>query len=283
MTSDDPRTNEELVQLALTLPEDQTWEPVGVLWYRPPGLVFALARELTTSSDPRRRELGAKILAQGTGIRDRVAPDDSLALLLPLLGREQDPAVLCAIGHALGQIADIRAVTPLLRFKNHPDADVRWGVVQGLLNHATEPAVATLVELSHDADTNVRSWATFGLAQLDQDDPAAEVNLPLDSPAIRAALWARATDADDETRGEALLGLARRGCTQVVERLLQELGTGEVRQLVFEAAIEAGKQLGDPRLYAELVRLRAVAASEGEREALEEAIARCQPHKVIGR
>jgi hypothetical protein len=39
---------------------------------------------------------------------------------------------------------------------------------------------------------------------------ALNAQLNLDSPEIRAALIARLDDADDDTRGEAMIGMARR-------------------------------------------------------------------------
>ncbi len=67
--------------------------------------------------------------------------------------------------------------------------------------------------MTADADADVRNWATFGLGSL------SEAN----TKEIRAALWARVDDPHDETRGEALLGLARRKVQEVVPYLVRDL------------------------------------------------------------
>ncbi len=62
-------------------------------------------------------------------------------------------------------------------------------------------AIAGLIELSCDLDDDTRDWATFGLGS----------QTSLDTPELRDALAARLTDTDPEIRGEAMIGLARRG------------------------------------------------------------------------
>jgi HEAT repeat protein len=268
----DPRSPDQLITEALSAKDDDAaWEPAGAFWYRPASQVMKAAKQLFRSDDPKRRQLAARILAQGIFIPDRVAPDQSLKLLLPQLAREQDPEVLSDIGHALGEIADPRAVAPLVKLKNHPDARVRYGVVLGLGGHEAAQAITALIELTRDKDTKVRDWATFELGQM----------IDTDTPEIRASLWARVTDEDDETRGEALIGLAQRGDPRIVEPILQELARSEeeevVGQLAFDAAVAAGEQLGDPRLYPALLRLLNFAGSEDEREEVEQALGKCAP------
>ena len=63
-----------------------------------------------------------------------------------------------------------------------------------------------------------RNWATFALGALSE----------LDSPAIREALAARLADADDEVRGEAIGGLAKRQDERAVDAILGELGKPDV-------------------------------------------------------
>jgi HEAT repeat protein len=196
-------------------------------------------------------------------------PAESLAVLLPLLKVEHDAEVLGAIGYALGQIGDPGPIEPLIRLKDHPAAEVRYGVVQGLLGHYDDRAVAILMELSADADVKVRNWATFGLGLVEE----------VDTPAIRAALWARVADENDEVRAEALDGLALRGDRGIVEPLVQEIAAveDEMWPPLYRAAVEAGTRLGDPRLYETLVRLRTFATTSKIDEELEEAIKNCTP------
>lgn len=262
----DPRSNEELIQTALTAKDDEAyWEATAVLWYRPQDQVLEMTRRLFASGAARERALGAHILSAA----ESMPPDESLALLLPLLEIDQDAEVLGAIGFALGQIGDRRAIAPLIRLKDHPDAEVRYGVVLGLLPHPDDQAVAILTELSADPDVGVRNWATFGLGLCED----------VDTPAIRAALWGRVTDENDEVRAEALEGLALRGDQDIVEPLVQELAgvEDEMWPPLYRAAMEAGTRLGDPRLHEMLVKLRAFTNANEVDEELEAAIKNCEP------
>lgn len=95
----------------------------------------------------------------------------------------------------------------------------------------------------------------------------------MDSEAIREALLRRLADPDNETRGEAFVGLARRRDRRVVAPLLDELSSDCVGTLVVEAA----KEIADPRLLDVLNELtdwwdvnecllrEAIAACEGSR------------------
>jgi hypothetical protein len=77
---------------------------------------------------------------------------------------------------------------------------VRSALLEWELEETDRPILDALIEVSLDEDVRVVGWATTGLAG-SQD---------LKNPRIRDALLARVDDADPETRGEVLIGLARR-------------------------------------------------------------------------
>jgi HEAT repeat protein len=133
-------------------------------------------------------------------------------------------------------------VPGLVKLKAHPRAEVRFGVVQGLSDQESPEAVAALIELSDDPDENVRNWATFNLG----------TQLESDTPALREALVRRLSDSQEEIRGEALVGLARRKDPRVLEPLVAALHASNVLVLVVEAA----ELLEDPRLLPVLLELR---------------------------
>jgi hypothetical protein len=81
------------------------------------------------------------------------------------------------------------------------------------LGHTDRKAVRTLIELSADPDADIRDWATFGLAQ----------QIGTNTREVREALYARVEDEDDDTRAEALMGLARRRDERVSVPLIKEL------------------------------------------------------------
>lgn len=238
----DSRATEELIRLALTEEdEDAVWKTVGILQFRGNREVFEAAQKLSESNSPKERQLGVDILGQ-LGIPDRTFPDESLAILLKLLDIEKDSNVLYSIGIALGHIRDSRAIEPLVKLKNHPSADVRYGVVLGISCYENALAISTLLQLSSDEDEDVRNWATFAIgSQIDTN-----------TIEIREALFQRLVEENHEIRGEALVGLARRRDERVVEPLIKELSADSVGIL----AVEAAKEIGEPKLSSVLRQLK---------------------------
>ncbi|HEY7414832.1 MAG TPA: HEAT repeat domain-containing protein [Ktedonobacteraceae bacterium] len=275
---DDPRTIEELFRDALvetdndfSTDEDIAYTAISALQFRGGHDIFEHACKLCASENVHERRVGVDILAQ-LGVKrwpepyEYEFPDETIALLLSMLEQEQEPQVLHAIAVALGHRQDPRAIAPLARFKNHPHDFVRFGVVFGLMGNEDDLAVQTLIELSTDIDADVRDWATFALG----------CQIETDTPAIRAALVARLTDEDDDASGEAMVGLARRHDSRVVEPLLTKLEDGWFGSLLTEAAAE----IGDPRLYPVLVQIREKWDGDEEDwrlQELDEAIEKCQP------
>jgi HEAT repeat protein len=211
---------EDTIEHALAEPADSQERRrfVTALHGRGDEATFRAVAALLDSPDVERRSLGADILAQLGAAKDAPVENRPLAapaveLLIERIDREQDPAVLAAMATAFGHLKDPRCVPSLHRLRSHPDEEVRHAVAFGLLGLDDDLAVETLVELSRDLDADVRDSATFGLGtQLDRDD--AEV---------REALVARLDDVDDDTRAEALRGLAARGDERAIPRLLTEL------------------------------------------------------------
>ena len=155
---------------------------------------------------------------------------------------EQHPAVLDAVVVALGHLGDARALPVVLAQVEHPDAPVRYSVawaLPGLLpsdeviaeDHASAGALARLTE---DEDDEVRDRATFALGSL----------IAVDGTWTRSILRQRLTDPDEETRHEAIIGLAARHDPAVVSLVADALDAREVTPRMLEAA----ERLRDPRL-----------------------------------
>jgi HEAT repeat protein len=194
-----------------------------------------------------------------------------------MLRDETSPLVLRSIGNALGEIAHPASVGLMIPFARHPDAVVRGAVVGALLTHREPAAVDTLLELSRDADDDVRDWATFGLGtQLGPTDPENRTEESfVDTPALRDALAARLDDPHLDTRCEAVVGLAMRRDPRALSVLKQEIAKGPEAPLYLEAA----RWLAAPELCEGL---RKLAASEDQssvafwmENGLNEAIAAC--------
>jgi HEAT repeat protein len=140
---------------------------------------------------------------------------------------------------------------------------VRYAVAYGLEGFEDELAIRTLIVLSRDSDTDVRDWATFALGS----------QIDLDTPEIRAALLARIVDEDEMTRGEALVGLARRKDHRVIKPLIKELERHADAEYG-EYAVDAAKELADARLLPILRKLKQSATTDVSE--LDEAIRSCE-------
>jgi len=206
---------------------------VAVLHYRGGDDEFLLGKEYSLSNDAGDRATGADILAQ-LGWGDQAFQDESVAILTELLDDPDSYVIYCA-AVGLGHRGATSAIPALLKHTEHPDSLVRYGVVFGLSGHEDDRAISALIRLAGDEDRDVRDWAVFGLgSQIDAD-----------SPEIREALRQALTDPDHEIRGEALVGLAKRGDSTIIPELLYEWRDDDVSIL----SIEAAEETRDSRLY----------------------------------
>ena len=259
----DPRPVEELISSALSeLDEDHAyWGAVEALHWRGTCEVFDRASQLCRSFCPIERRLGAAILGQ-LGCPDRSFPMECPQILLGMLEREEDHNALDVILVALSHHRFPEAIGPASRHRYHAEPEIRLGVVLALTGYENQEAHGVLIELTRDADAQVRDWAVFALG----------TQCETDTPAIRDALADRLLDTDDETRWEALVGLARRGDRRVLTALHRELAYQSVSPLVIEAAA----LICEPQLIAELIALRG--RWDGDKDMLEQAIMACSPN-----
>lgn len=198
--------------------EHRRWDLISHLHLHGGPDALEVAGRMSSHPDPAHRVLAADVLSQlgaapGMAAADGPFREGALALLLSMVQDESDPGVLTSIAVGFGHIGDDRSLAPLIRLHTHDDAEVRYGVVSGLLGRPETAALDTLITLSADEDARVRDWATFGLAR--QTDA--------DFPRLRDALAARLDDEDVDTRIEAVHGLATRADERVVQPLLDIL------------------------------------------------------------
>ena len=86
--------------------------------------------------------------------------------------------------------------------------------------------------MSSDKLDYVRDWATFGLGSIIENN----------NKKLRAALWARVDDKHEDTKYEAIVGLAIRKDERVKEIIKRELVNGSYGTLLLEAIIEVADQ-----------------------------------------
>jgi HEAT repeat protein len=241
----DCRTTDEWITAALIAPdrdEEGYWDVIGALHWRGSEELLNRAARLCQSYCPVERRVGADILAQ-LRVMERSFPKQCVDILLAMLRNEERPEVLDSILMALGHHCEPDAIRFVSPFRHHPHPGVRYAVVHALSGFDDPLALVALVELTHDEDSHVRDWATFGLGQ----------QVDVDTPFLRDALFERLSDPDDDTRAEALIGLARRGDRRVVPALRNELRSEYVGTL----AVESAALIADSQLYPALVELQA--------------------------
>jgi HEAT repeat protein len=241
------------------LQSDEYWAHVRVLHFRSGREVFDASVELCSSEDAISRAVGADVLAQ-LGVRDEVGfpfADESEGRLVAML-TDAERSVTASALYALGHLG--RGEPSLLaRLVTHASEDVRCALAYALGGRNDAVSIGALIELCGDVDVDTRNWATCALGWLSEED----------SPAIRDALAARLSDADDEVRGEAILGLAKRVDERVVQPLHRELSGREVGTLAIEAAEAMPRSEFIPHLEA------LYAANPGD-QAIDQALNRCR-------
>ncbi len=228
----DPRSNGELIDLVLRKDMDADdeafWDPMRLLQYRLPAIIDDVVELLKSKSDMA-RDSAATILGQSRMPVKWNGPR-CVDLLLASLADETAIEPLVSALHAVGHFHEKRCIPAILRFQEHANADVRYAATVALGGFENEEAIMALIKLSADPDFDVRNWATFNLGSL----------IDADTPAIREALAARLTETDGEIKGEAIVGLSRRGDARSVRpmlELLDRISQNEVGSETFNVSI----------------------------------------------
>jgi HEAT repeat protein len=201
--------------------DDNPWDAVWALIKIETPEVFETAVEFCNSVEPLKRARGLNILAHFgcyTSMKGQSDPhiDERIAIALDHLSDESEMVVESA-AWALSHMRGKRAVNGLLTLRHNANANVRHAVAAGLVGEVTPEAVDALIELMQDSDDDVRDWATFSLGQ---DGIDGQI---LDLPKIREALRSRLADTHEDTRKEAIWGLAKRKDPEGLRILLEHL------------------------------------------------------------
>jgi HEAT repeat protein len=200
------------------------WSCVSELHRRSDPCIFEACVAWVGAVVPRARVAGADVLSQLGYARGYPFAAQSCPVLERLLG-DTEPTVVAAALIALGHLrrGDLSLIASSV---DSSYVSVRLAIVHALLARNELLARQTLVELSRDAEVEVRNWATFALG----------AGSTYDDPAVREALLARLSDKDDETRGEALVGLAERKDSRVLTVIAEELARSDAGNPAIEAA-----------------------------------------------
>ena len=124
-----------------------------------------------------------------------------------------------------------------------------------------EANLRRVIGLTTDEDVSNRDWATLILGNSD-----------LDTPAIRAALSARAEDPIEKVRAEAIRGLARKNRSLALPYVQRALEAKSATVNVFEAAAI----VADPSLVDQLSRFAKPTDDESMDQLVNDALLACQ-------
>ncbi len=206
------------------------WDNISELRRRPSKPLFEKCIELTKSKDPKIRCIGVDILAQ-LGLPPRPFIAQTLVLFFDMLNIETDPRVLMSLLSAINFNNDNltkKQIEKLCSFSNNDNDLVKEGLVFSLLGIDSLNAIEVLIKLSSDKVSHIRNWATFGIG----------TQVERNNDSIRKALWNRVNDKHQETKLEAIFGLAKRKDHRVNEIIRRELARGEYGSLLLDAIIE---------------------------------------------
>jgi len=192
----DPRSTDELIELALSDDTDGYLEALQILQGRGTREVLDAARGLCASPIVEERKLGVNILGRlgDTAPMLRVArrlrmsgaeefreyadaladsvpeakditpfPKEALATLLPMLETEEDIDTLRDVICSIAEYGDYHPsiIPQIAAMRTHPSPEVRFTVTTRLAIHMDNPvARRALIELTRDEDEAVREMAT---------------------------------------------------------------------------------------------------------------------------
>lgn len=221
--------------------DDARWSAIQALHALGTREVYDRAIALCNAASASERIAGADVLGQ---LNTRT--DESLQTLIDLLG-DDEPTVVEAAVHSLGQQQDARTIDAFARAAAHAAPNVRWAVATALEDLiADERAEKVLLSLMRDDDTSVRDRATFAVGSLSDHD----------TPRIRAALVERLRDDDRCVANEAALGLARRRDARAIPYIATAIESPDGEEIE-----EAADEITAPDMLHELMKAKDGAGS----------------------
>jgi HEAT repeat protein len=250
----------DLIELALQ--DELEYSPaLVVLQASKERVVLETALKLTKSDIALERELAVLILMRTPGLTYK---DEAVAAVTAMLATENDDSTSSAMAYAVSHLDIYDCYEFLARVAQSPNPSTRNAAAYALGSRLGDDlAVKTLITLSQDIDDDIRNWATFGLHNGLEQEPSIRED-------IREALFANIDDTHEETRYEAIEGLAICKDPRVIGPLIAAFELDEVWDIALEAAIA----LGHPALHPALVKLNERIPNN---ELIEKALSACTP------
>ncbi len=236
--------DEKLISRLINYKTDKSrWETIRILRSRPSKDLFDKCIELINSNDKKKKIIGIKILTQ-LGIPPRPFLKETIKIFFNLLKSEKNVDVLFSIFFGISHNnSDLNRnqINLICSFENTENILIKESLVAALGFIENEKAIDVLIKFSKNKANHIRSWATFYIGQVD-----------FDNEYIREALWNRVNDKHQETRMEAIIGLAKRKDNRVLEIINQELTKDDFGSMLFEAILETENKDFIPILQKEL-------------------------------
>ncbi len=210
-------TDEKLFSRLINNKSDRTyWDNIRELRSRCNEYVFKKSYELAQSNLTKEKIIGIDILAQ-LGSGKRPFQKETLKLYFELLKSEENSEVLMSILYGIGhnnyKTLTKSQIEVLAVFKNHKDKFIRQGLVSALSGVDNPIAIDTQIFLMNDKIASIRDWATFSIG----------TQIYRNNKKIRNALWERVDDNHQDTKLEAIVGLAKRKDNRVKKIIKREL------------------------------------------------------------
>lgn len=237
-------SDEKLISRLINYKTDKSrWETIRILRSRPSKDLFEKCVDLINSNDQNKKIVGIDILAQ-LGIDKRPFLKETLKIHFELLKIETDIdtlfSTLYGISHNNSDL-NRNQINLICSFENTENILIKESLVAALGFIENEKAINVLIKFSKDKADHIRNWATFYIGQVD-----------FDNENIREALWNRVNDKHQETRLEAITGLAKRKDDRIIEVIKQEIIKDDFGSLLFEAILETENKDFIPILQQEL-------------------------------
>ena len=186
--------------------------------------------ELMNSEQDKSKILAIDILSQLGSKRKKFAKKLINKLFVFLQESKNEKLItscLIAIGHN-NKFLTKRQINYLEKFKNDKSKEIRYALVFSILTLENETAINILIKLSDDKSPKIRDWALFGLG----------TQIEIDNNEIREILFKHCFDKDDQSKQEAIKGLANRNDERVYKIILNELQSEDFGSLLFETIME---------------------------------------------
>ncbi|MET3539221.1 HEAT repeat domain-containing protein [Chryseobacterium limigenitum] len=182
--------------------------------------------QLIDSDDLKFKQIGIDVLCQ-LGRNRKIFIKKLFEKLFYIFETPIDENLICtslfAIGHN-NEYLKTKHIRTLKKFQNSKSKDIRYSLTFCLMGIKNEIAVKMLIKLAQDKSPKVRDWATFGLGS----------QMKTDNDEIRNILYKNSFSKDNQTRQEAIKGLANRKDERVKDIILKELNSQNFSSLIFD-------------------------------------------------